>query len=89
MGDTDLEIIEAIDGTYIHCVGKFGGRGKLVLGSVIELYLVSGSPRACEFPLYFSLSSNSMSLQLLLNTSLPGTVDRMDTINLNPNDQYT
>lgn len=51
MGDTDLEIIAVIDGTYIHCVGKFGDRGKLVLGSVTELHLVSGSPRACEFPL--------------------------------------
>lgn len=51
MGGTDLEIIGAIDETCIHCVGKFGGRGKLVPGSVIEPHLVSGSRRACEFPL--------------------------------------
>lgn len=90
MGDIGLEIIEAIDGTCILSAGKFGGRGNLVLASVMpEVHLLSGSPELESFLCKLSLSSDSVSLLIPFNASFPGIVDRMDTIIFNPNDQHT
>ena len=36
MGDIDLEVFGAIDGTCIHCAGKIGDGGNPVLGSTTE-----------------------------------------------------